>query len=335
MKFALIASSALVSIAFGTPVHAAPAGTLLFTQPGAQILDATGTARPALRGGVLQDGERLLTPPGAISQIKLPDGSLIGMRPDSEVRLTAPPVANASVPLGVVLVHGAARVIGVELMDDKKVSNFRFQSGPAVLQLKGADLESAVILPTGGGGKPAPGENGPGSYQRLLVGSASVGNGATADALVPRQVSFVGAANAAPVAMATVSPNLFAANRGLNAPPMTAATTMKDGDALAPMKLRLAAALPPAGLAPAAGAMPKPPLPTEAIVTGISQPPVLVAPPILAMPKPVFAPPPAVILTQPIYIPPPPLLTIQPVTLVPPPLIPKTCTRFIGTTCVG
>jgi hypothetical protein len=79
--------------------------------------------------------------------------------------------------------------------------------------MQGADLESAVTLPTGGAGKPAPGDNGPGSYQRLLIGSARVGNGPTAEPLVPRQVSFMGGPNAALVTMASVSKNIFADNR--------------------------------------------------------------------------------------------------------------------------
>lgn len=291
MKFASLTSCVLISIAFAPPTHAAPAGTLLFTQPGTQILDATGAARPALRGSVLQDGERLLTPPGAISQIKLPDGSLIGMRPDSEIKLTPPSEANAAAPLDIALVRGAARVIGVELMDEKKVSNFRFQSGPTVLTLKGADLESAVIPPTGGGAKPTPGNSGPGSYQRLLVGSASVGNGASAEALVPRQVSYVGGGNPAPISIPTGAPNLFDANRKNNPSPA--------GEPKYPS---------PAPL-------PSPnPVPTPLPPNGFPRPPENPQP--LPMPK-------------------PPLVITQPVILAPPPLIPKTCTRFIGRTCVG
>ena len=189
------------------------AGTVLFAQPGTQIVGESGAVRAAVKGDVLQTGERLVTPPGAISQLVLPDGSLIGMRPESELRITPAPAGSESRAPVVGLISGAARLIGAELMDNKRISNFTLQSGAATVSAKGADLESAVVRPEG---KPVSGSGiaaAPGSYQRLLVGVANVANGNQVAALAPQQVSFVGGANAAPVALATPAHNLFAGNR--------------------------------------------------------------------------------------------------------------------------
>jgi hypothetical protein len=210
MKKLITTSGALTLayVAFMPLSWGAPAATLLFTQAGTQIVAENGVVRSARRGDVIQTGERLRTPAGAISQLRLPDGSLIGMRPDSELKIDLPPAVTDGSLQTVSLLQGAARVIGVELMDSKQTSKFTFQSGLATLRLKGADLESAIV-------KADPGKlsaaTDPGSYSRLLTGTGSIGSGALVEPLALRQVSFVGAINVAPTTVTSVSPNLFAA----------------------------------------------------------------------------------------------------------------------------
>jgi len=240
MKHTLIGTCALVAATLSCTANAAPAATLLFTQPGTQIVGEDGAPRPANRGDVIQTGERLLTPPGAISQLLLPDGSLIGMRPDSEVKITLPTQASDRAVQVVSLVRGAARVIGSELMDARKVSNFTFQSGLATLQLKGADLESAVVRPTGPDNKPGVGVSAAGSYQRLLIGTGSIGNGTLIEPLTPRQVSFVGAVNVAPTLVSSVSPNLFTASRAIDPMALAAPLPTKPTTTVAPITGTLA-----------------------------------------------------------------------------------------------
>ena len=178
---------------------AAPAGTVLFTQTGSQIVDANGIPRPAQRGDVLQHGERLQTPEGGISQVLMQDGSILGVRPGTELRFD-PPAANA--PTVVSLLQGSVRVIGAELMDARRTSAMTLMSGPATLQLKAADVETTVV-----GDKR--GTMDPGSYSRLLTGTASIGKGALVEPLPTRQVSFVGPTAVTPVTLSSVSPELF------------------------------------------------------------------------------------------------------------------------------
>ncbi len=213
--FLRITGCTLAALGFAKGVAAETAGTVLFAQPGTQIVGESGVARAAVKGDVLQTGERLLTPAGAISQVVLPDGSLIGMRPESELKITPAPAGSGSKAPVVGLISGTARVIGAELMDNKKISNFTLQSGTATITQKGADLESAVVRADA---KPVAGAGGaavaPGSYQRLLVGTASVSNANNqVAALAPRQVNFVGGGNAGPVTVATPPQNVFAGNR--------------------------------------------------------------------------------------------------------------------------
>lgn len=200
---------------FSVSALAVPAGKVLFTQPGTEIVNEKGEKRPAKRGDQLESGDRLLTPVGAITQVLLPDGSLVGMRPGSELKLDATGPEGDRPGQVISLVQGSLRVIGSELMDVKKLSALTVQTGMATLRLSGADLESAVVKPTD---VKIAGALDAGSYSRLLVGTGSIGSGTLVEPLTTRQVSFVGVANLAPITVATVSPNLFT-----SAPVLTAA----------------------------------------------------------------------------------------------------------------
>ena len=79
MKHFLITACALASMGFTDGYCATPVATLLFAQYVTQIVGEAGDVCPARQGDTLQSGERLLTPAGAISQLVLADGSLIGM----------------------------------------------------------------------------------------------------------------------------------------------------------------------------------------------------------------------------------------------------------------
>jgi hypothetical protein len=195
MKKVLFVTTVTLSLGMGASALAAPEGTVLFTQKGSQIIAENGLTRPARQGDVLQSGERLLTPPGSISQVRLPDGSLMGLRPGTEIKFDkpAPGVEKTAI---VSLQQGSVRVIGAELMDPRKSSALTIQSGQATLKLQGADLETTLVKPDAN--KP-PGGNDAGSYNRLLVGTGSIGSGATVTPLEPRQESFVGGDNTPPI----------------------------------------------------------------------------------------------------------------------------------------
>lgn len=150
----------------------------------------------------MQAGERLVTPANGISQIVMPDGSLLGVRPGSELRFELPAQAADAAKSVVSLLQGSTRVIGAELMDSNKLSTVSLRSGNAVVQMRAADLEAATV-------KAGNARDAEGSYQRLLTGTANVGVGQSISALPPRQVSYVGTTAVAPVFVTSISPTLF------------------------------------------------------------------------------------------------------------------------------
>lgn len=210
MKTIWIRGCAWLALGVVGSALAEPAGTLLFAQQGTQIISEGGAMRSATKGDVLQTGERLVTPAGAISQVVLSDGSLIGVRPESELRLDRAMGAADNRVAVVSLIQGTVRVIGADLMDARKSSSITLKSGVTTVQLKGGDLESAVVR---GDGKPATTGVAPGSYQRLLVGSGSVADGNTVGALTPRQVNYVATGNTGPSALSNPVQSPFAVNR--------------------------------------------------------------------------------------------------------------------------
>jgi FecR protein len=206
MKTSIFGALGFAALGLTPVAWAEPAATLLFTQAGVQIVDPQGISRAAKQGDVLATGERLLTPPGAITQIRLPDGSLVGMRPGSELKIDLPPKAAPDAGNIVSLQQGALRLIGAELMDAKKRSSVTLQSGNATMTLVGADLQSALVRP---GDNNPQGSGEAGAYNRLLTGSGSIGSGSGSEQLAVRQTSFVGASGVAPVTLALAPSSVF------------------------------------------------------------------------------------------------------------------------------
>lgn len=249
---------------------AAPAGTVLFTQPGSQIVDANGVSRPAQRGDVLQHGEKLQTPAGGISQVRMLDGSILGVRPATELRFD-PPAGNA--PTVVSLLQGSVRVIASELMDSKRPSAMTLMSGQATLQLKGADVETTVVTDK------QPGKTDPGSYSRLITGSASIAKGALVEPLSPREVSFVGTATRAPVTLASPAPDLFGSKLDTSKTAVlgTASPLPSGSKVLAPVITANLGTV-PVKTAPLPVLAPLPPPPPKQVII-ITAPPITLQPP--------------------------------------------------------
>ena len=197
-------------------VAAETAGTVLFAQPGTQIVGESGVARAAVKGDVLQNWGALADTIG----VHLTSGTA-RRQPDwnaARVRTQNHPCTSRLWQQG---------------------ANFTLQSGTATVNLNGADLESAVVSPdakpTTGAGAGAAGAA-PGSYQRLLAGTDNVANGNQVAALAPRQVNFLGGGNAAPVTLTTPAQNVFAGNRFSSRPQTAAGASPNNrGALLSPM----------------------------------------------------------------------------------------------------
>lgn len=198
-------------------VWAQSAATILFMQEGTVIVNAAGASRAAQQGEAVLPGERVLSPSGGIAQLRLPDGSLIGMRPGSELKLETPPPGSTIAHVASLL-QGSVHAISSELMDAKKPSTLTLKAGLTTLNLQGADLETRMVPKEE---RNAQGTLAAGSYTRVVTGIARIGSGPTMQTLPPKQVSFVGIVNPTPVLLASASSTLL-----VTPLPTTSSTTL-------------------------------------------------------------------------------------------------------------
>jgi hypothetical protein len=184
---------------------AAPVGTVLFARGDVQIIDVKGKPRPAVRGAELQDGERIVAPPGAASQIKMIDGSLFGVRPDTEFKVELPAQASEKAKQTISLIRGGLRVINADMRDGKKREPITLQTGASVVQLVNGDMESFFVRPD----SKTRGSTETGSYTRLITGTGSVRSGSFVAPLAIQTIAFVPKTDVAPVTTTTVAPTMF------------------------------------------------------------------------------------------------------------------------------
>jgi hypothetical protein len=196
--------------------------------------------------------------------VRLIDGSLIGMKPGSELKFDLPPQAGDKAKHVVSLLHGALHVIGSDLMDASKPSELTLQSGLATVNVKGSDLESAVVAPppptspapAGTTVQPLPAPVADiGSYSKLIVGAATISTGILPAAPLPvNQISFVGTTlNVAPIVVASVAPSVFNPVVATAVLPTTPTTTLGTSSALVGSNI-VAATIAPAGTSATTGA---------------------------------------------------------------------------------
>jgi hypothetical protein len=173
------------------------AAQVIFTNDKLTVIDAKGIERTVKQGEFIQPGERVLTPPGVIGQIRLPDGTLLGARPGSDIKLEA--ILRSLGKNVLVLNEGNVRVINVEPPKGAKPMPMDVVSPISTMHLTGGDGEAIHVKP----GSKSNVESG--TYTRLQLGTAVVRNDKGELPLPPMQPVF-GAKLGVPLAPITFLP---------------------------------------------------------------------------------------------------------------------------------
>jgi hypothetical protein len=172
----------LVALLFAAaPATVFASGKLIFATGDVFILAPDGTKRPGLQGDLVRAGERIVTGGGAMAQVKLEDGSFVGVRPDSDLQLRSFTREGRDPGSVLMLDKGSVRVLNIETDAKGQALPVRVQSanGAAVL-VRGGDLESRRAV---GLAATAP------MIARLNAGAAVVRTGLGEQSLPPLQVS--------------------------------------------------------------------------------------------------------------------------------------------------
>lgn len=183
---------ALLVVAGSTAALAQEGAQVLFASGGINVIDANGVQRVANQGDTLRAGDRLVTPPGVMAQIKLPDGTMVGARPDSEVRLQQFGAGTDKTVLQ--LNQGNVRVINVDTPTGVPGKPVDVVTPVSTLQLGRGDGQTVHTR----GGSP----DQTGTFSRMQVGTGVVSTPSGNLALDQQQTARVAGVGSAPLAIA-------------------------------------------------------------------------------------------------------------------------------------
>ncbi len=176
-------------------VQAGVAGRIQFVVGDVRIVADDGTTKPALKGAEIQEKDSILTGSGAQAQIKMIDGALLALRPDTQLKLDAYVYNDAQAGTAwFTLLKGGLRSL-TGLIGKLNQERYAIRTPNAVIGIRGTDHEPVVILPDTviAQGNPA------GTYDKVNVGMTSLTNAAGTTLIHRNQIGFASAPNQAPV----------------------------------------------------------------------------------------------------------------------------------------
>src|SRR5487761_2031536 len=181
------------------------AGNAQFVIGDVKVISKAGVARALVKGGEVDEGDRIVTASGASAQIRMGDGGVIAVRPNTNLsfdtyHFTGKDDGKESAIIS--LLQGGFRTItGIIGHTNKK--NYLIRTATATIGIRGPDHEPMVILP------PAPGQVAiaePGTYDKVNVGVAYIRTDAGSVDIQRNQVGFAPATRAAPMILPSLPP---------------------------------------------------------------------------------------------------------------------------------
>jgi hypothetical protein len=179
---------------------AATAGAFQFVSGDVRLILAAGAERPARKGTPVAAGDTIVTARGGTAQIKMGDGAIIVMQPES--RLTVAEFSYAGTEDGsekVVyrLLQGGFRAITGAIGRTHK-DNYLIQTPIAHMGVRGTDHESYYLPSGGANGSPA------GVYNKVNVGAVYIRTVAGEVVVGPSQAGYAASAQDRPRLLAEI-----------------------------------------------------------------------------------------------------------------------------------
>lgn len=160
-------------------LHAAEdAVQVIFANGQLTVIDAQGVQRLVRQGQFVRAGERIITPPGITAQFRLPDGTLLGARPGTDLKLES--LVDSLGKNILVLREGNVRVINLASPSGSNPKPVDVVGPASTMQLRSGDGETALSR-TGIAG----------NYSRLQTGSATLRTTSGEVALEPMKLEAV------------------------------------------------------------------------------------------------------------------------------------------------
>lgn len=191
----------------GGQALAQSAGVVQFAAGDVRVIAASGAERVARKGVPVSVGDTLLTAPGALAQLKMGDGAIVVVQPQS--RLTVAEFHYAGKEDGTEKVRyrleqGGFRAVTGAIGRTHK-QNYLIETPIAHMGVRGTDHESYYFPATG----PVAGDGAkPGAYNKVNTGRTFMRTGAGEVEIDPNQVGYVASAGQVPAILPSV-PGFF------------------------------------------------------------------------------------------------------------------------------
>lgn len=199
---------------FGQAAHAGIAGNAQFVNGHVQITNAAGQTRTLQKGDAVHESDMVTTAKSASAQIKMRDGGLIAVRPDSQLKFdsfvfTGEEDGNEKSFFS--LLRGGFRAI-TGMVGQKHKANYRITSSGSTIGIRGTDHETFLVVQGSELAAIAP----TGTYNKVNVGETTLTTDKGTINILPNQMGFAAAADQMPQ-LQPINLNLFTA---VPSPPM-------------------------------------------------------------------------------------------------------------------
>ncbi len=173
---------------------AEPAGQALYVTGAVQVTGASGAARQLRKGDAVNEGDTLTTGTGAAAQVRMRDGGMVAVRPDTRMKFDSFKFSgkeDGSEQYFVSLFKGGFRAI-TGLIGRLNKASYRITTPTATIGIRGTDHETIVVLP----GTPLAATVPPGTYNKVNRGETSISNQQGTVFVLPNQMGFAAAGRA-------------------------------------------------------------------------------------------------------------------------------------------
>ncbi len=203
-----ISLAAVLAMLCSSGAYAAVAGRVQFVHGKVQLTTAAGVTHAIRKGDTVNEGDTLVSDHSASAQIRMEDGGMVAMRPDTKLkidRFNYDGKEDGTERSFFSLFEGGFRAITGKIGKKNKV-NYRITTPATTIGVRGTDHETFVVTP----GSTLAATTAIGTYNRVNLGETSMTTGRGTIFVLPNQMGFAGAADQMPE-VETVNLHIFTA----------------------------------------------------------------------------------------------------------------------------
>ncbi|MDH4234558.1 MAG: FecR family protein, partial [Gallionella sp.] len=156
-----------------------------------QITNAAGQTRALQKGDAIHESDTVITAKGASAQIRLMDGGIIAVRPDSQLKLDSfvfTGEEGGKDKSFFSLLRGGFRAI-TGLIGQKNKANYRIATAGSTIGIRGTDHETFVVVP----GSELAANTPAGTYNKVNSGETTLTTDKGTINILPNQMGFAAA----------------------------------------------------------------------------------------------------------------------------------------------